>query len=152
MKVSDFSVDWKSVRGKTYEFLETVPEEKIMWRPHKDLGTFGMQIRHMGVSQKAYINGIKNGRIDYENKVYNKDIEKSKKKAITFLKDMDKELIDVLKSADKNKEIEFHDGVYGFKKVSLGTVLEWLLQHEAYHQGVFTCYGRLAGLGKFRLM
>ena len=110
MKVEEFIEDWKAFRGKTYEFLETVPIDKMSWRSHKDLGTFGMQIRHIGVLQRAYINGIKSG------------------------------------------EIDFHDGVYGIMNVDVETVLDWLLQHEAYHQGIFTCYGRLAGLGKFRLM
>ena len=151
MKISDFIKEWKDVRGKTYEFLETIPESKITWKPHKDLGTFGMQIRHLGVSQRAYINGIKSGRIDFNDKSYNKEVETNKTKAINFLKEQDKELIKLLKSI-KNKKIEFHDGVYGINKVDVETVLEWLLQHETYHQGLFTCYGRLAGLGKFRLM
>ncbi len=152
MGIIDFLASWKSCRGKTYEFLETIPEDKITWKPHKDLGTFGMQIRHIGVSQQAYINGMKSGKIDFKNKKYDKDVELDKKKAISFLKSIDKELITFLDSADVNKKIEFHDGVYGVSTISLGTVLEWLMQHESYHQGIFTCYGRLAGLGKFRLM
>jgi hypothetical protein len=28
-------------------------------------------------------------------------------------------------------------------------LLTYLQSHELYHQGIFTCYGRLAGLGKF---
>jgi len=152
MNIQSFIQDWKEVRGKTYEFLETISENKINWSPHKDLGTFGMQIRHMSISQRAYIRGIQSGTINFKDKSYDKEIEKSKTKAIAFLKQQDKELIDVLKKVKENKKIEFHDGVYGVKKVTVETVLDWLMQHEAYHQGIFTCYGRLVGLGKFRLM
>lgn len=152
MKIKDFIQDWKEVRDKTYEFLETVPQDKMNWSPHKDLGTFGMQIRHIGVSQRAYITGIKSGKIDFSDKNYDKEVEKDKIKAINFLKQMDEELIIVLKSVKGDKMIEFHDGVYGIKKIPVEIVLDWIIQHETYHQGIFTCYGRLAGLGKFRLM
>ena len=60
-ELKQFKEDWKQIRSKTYEFLETVPQSKISWSPHKDLGTFGMQIRHIGVSQRAYIKGINSG-------------------------------------------------------------------------------------------
>jgi uncharacterized damage-inducible protein DinB len=152
MDKKDFVKSWKAVRGKTYEFLETVPSNRISWRPHKDLGTFGMQIRHIGVSERAYIKGIRSGKIDFNDKTYDKKIEKDKNKAIDFLKKQDKELIQLLKSSSFNKKIEFHDGVYGVSTATVETILYWLIEHETYHQGVFTCYGRLAGLGKFRLM
>ena len=151
-KIKSFIEDWKEVRGKTYEFLQTVPEDKINWRPHKLLGTFGMQIRHIGVSQRAYINGIKSGKIDFDDKSYDKEVETDKTKGIDFLKQMDKELFEVLDTIGEDKKLEFHDGVYGAKETDVETVLEWLMQHETYHQGIFTCYGRLAGLGKFTLM
>ena len=152
MRIADFTKDWEEIRGKTYEFLGTIPENKITWRPHKDLGTFGMQIRHLGTSQRAYIEGIKSGKIDFHDKVFDKEIEKNKSKAIEFLKGLDDELVALLKKTKESKKIEFHDGVYGIKKVYIENILDWLIQHETYHQGIFTCYGRLAGLGKFRLM
>src|SRR3989344_2310424 len=82
MKISDFLHDWKEIRGKAYEFLEKIPENKMMWSPHNDLGSIGMQIRHMGVSQRAYINGIRSGTINFNDKTYNKEVEKNKAEAI----------------------------------------------------------------------
>src|SRR3989344_5389638 len=112
MKITEFPRNWKEIRGKTYEFLESVPENKITWRPHKDLGTFGMQIRHLGTSQKAYIEGIKSGKIDFHNKKFDKEIEENKSKAIEYLKNLDNEIIALVKNTKENKKIEFHDGVY----------------------------------------
>jgi uncharacterized damage-inducible protein DinB len=150
--VSDFIKDWKSVRGKTYEFIATVPDDKMAWSPHEHLGTFGMQLRHMAVSQRAYIAGMKSGKIDFSDKSYDKSIEADKAKAVSTLKNLDTELIISLDSGEYKDMIEFHDGVYGIKKVGIEKVLHWLMEHETYHQGVLTCYGRLAGLGKFRMM
>lgn len=150
--ISDFIKDWKSVRGKTYEFIATVPEDKMGWKPHEHLGTLGMQLRHIAVSQRAYISGIKSGKIDFNDKSYDKAIETDKDKAVSTLKALDTDLIILLDSGEYKENIEFHDGVYGTRTVGVEKVLQWLMQHETYHQGVLTCYGRLAGLGKFRMM
>ena len=149
---TEFIKDWKQIRGKTLEFLESLPEELIMWRPNELLGTFGMQIRHMCKSQEAYIKGVKSGRIDFSDKKYDKSIEKDKKKLLSWMNKLDKELISLVKKEQMSKQVVFIDGVYGEQKVPLSMILTWLIQHETYHQGVFTCYGRLAGLGKFTFM
>ena len=152
-QIKSFIEDWKQIRGKTYEFLEKLPESKMEWKPHELLGTFGMQLRHIGKSQEAYIKGLKKGKIDFEDKYFNPEIETNKELAIQNLKDLDKELFNFLETVeDINKEILFIDGVHGELKPSLIEVLQWLKEHEFYHQGIFTCYGRLAGLGKFTFM
>lgn len=150
--LSDFIKEWKSVRGKTYEFIATIPDDKMSWKPHEHLGTFGMQLRHMGVSQRAYVNGMRNGKVDFSDKSYDKELETDKAKIVAFLKNLDTELIIMLDSGEYKESIEFHDGVYGIKKAGPEKVVNWLMEHETYHQGVLTCYGRLAGLGKFRMM
>ena len=152
MDVKDWIEDWKEVRGKTLEFLEKLPEEKMTWRPHKLLGTFGMQIRHIIKSQESYVKGITIGKIDFSDKKFDKELETNKQKALDYLKKLDNELIRLLSSLDQNKKIIFVDGVYGEQKIPLTTVLSYLTNHEVYHQGIFTCYGRLAGLGKFTFM
>ena len=150
--IQEFLKDWKQIRGKTLDFLQTMPQEKMTWRPHELLGTFGMQIRHIGKSQEAYIKGIKSGKIDFSDKKFDPEIEKSKEKALLHLKKLDEELIKTVSDANPEKEIIFIDGVLGELHIPLRTVLSYLTDHEYYHQGIFTCYGRLAGLGKFLFM
>ena len=144
--------EWNTVRRKTYEFLETVSDEKMIWRPHELLGTFGMQLRHMIKSQESYIKGIKSGKIDFSEKSFEKELETNKQRAVETLKDLDNQLIDLIKTESLDKEITFVDGVHGEMKIPLSTVIAYLVDHEFYHQGIFTCYGRLAGLGKFTFM
>jgi uncharacterized damage-inducible protein DinB len=152
MKIQNFVEDWAFVRGKTLEFLATIPDDKMTWKPHDQLGTFGMQIRHVIKSQEAYLNGMKNETVEFSNKKFDPALETDKQKAIDYLKKLDGELIDFLNTADENKEIIFVDGVIGEKKIPITTVLDYMINHEIYHQGIFTCYGRLAGLGKFLFM
>ena len=151
-QIKEWVEDWKEVRGKTLEFLKSLPEDKITWRPHELLGTFGMQIRHICISQRAYINGIKKGKLDFEDKEFDTELETNKERALSYLEKLDKELIETLEPLNADKEIIFVDGIYGESKVPLITILSYLTNHESYHQGVFTCYGRLAGLGKFTFM
>ena len=151
-KLKNAFEDYLLVREKTYEFLKTLPQEKMTWKPHKLLGTFGMQLRHMSKSQHAYIKGITTGRLDFEDKQAPLGIEKDKEKAIKHLKKLDKELARALEKLKHDTKILFVDGVHGTFKVSIATALSYLADHEFYHQGIFTCYGRLAGLGKFTFM
>lgn len=148
--MQDLIDEWREVRAKTYEFLEGLPQERMAWRPHEILGTFGMQLRHMIVSERAYIEGLLSGTISFDEKGYDEAWETRKEAAIEQLREMDKRLLAALSSA--KEEIVFDDGVFGKVTVDPATVLRWLIQHETYHQGIFTCYGRLTGMGKFRFM
>lgn len=151
-EIKTFVKSWKSIRGRTLEFLNKIPEDKWTWKPHPLLGTFGMQVRHMCKSQEAYINGMKKGTINFSDKKFNSSVETNKKKAMAWMNKLDKDLSLFLRKADPNKKIIFLDGVEGKTEVELKTALDYLMDHEFYHQGIFTCYGRLAGLGKFLFM
>ena len=95
---------------------------------------------------------MKNGKVIFDVKTPGSDVEKNKSAAITRLQEVDRDLEAFLHKADPDSQIKFIDGVYGEQNVSLSTVLRYLLDHEMYHQGILTCLGRLAGLGKFRFM
>lgn len=151
-EIEGFWKEWQSVRGRTLKFLESVPKDKWTWKPHGLLGTFGMQVRHIGVSQRAYLEGIRSKKVEFSNKQFDKELESSKDKAIAWLKELDKELYELLNKQNPEEQIVFVDGVEGEHTVSLLMVLSYLSDHEFYHQGIFTCYGRLAGLGKFTFM
>ena len=144
--------DYKDTRERTIKFLESVPEGKWTWKPHKLLGSFGMQVRHMTNSEKSYIKGVMKGKIDFSEKSFDKEIETNKKKGINRLKELDKELFKLIESIDSNKKIIFVDGVAGTSEETLSNILHYLIEHEFHHQGIFTCYGRLAGMGKFLFM
>ena len=152
MTIKDFKPDWNFVRGKTLEFLNSVPDENMTWKPNDELGTFGMQVRHIIVSQGAYISGLQSGKIDFSKKDFEPEWEKNKERALAKLKKIDEELFKILDTISEDKEILFVDGIIGEKRIPASTVLDYILQHEIYHQGIFTTYGRLAGLGKFRFM
>jgi len=151
--VNDLIDDYKEIRVRTLEFLHKVPEEKWTWKPHELLGSFGMQVRHMSTSQQSYVEGIKKGKIDFTQKDYDKELETNKTKAIERLYELDVqffELIDSMKDFDK--KIVFVDGVSGTTDENLLNVINYMIEHEFYHQGIFTCYGRMAGMGKFLFM
>ncbi len=152
-KIKELLEEYQEIRERTIEFLESIPNEKWTWKPHKLLGSFGMQVRHMTTSQNSYIQGIKRGRIDFSSKEFNRELEVNKKLAIEKLKELDKELNQTIKSLKNHKKsITFVDGVAGTTEVQIEEIIHYLMGHEYYHQGIFTCYGRIAGLGKFLFM
>jgi len=53
---------------------------------------------------------------------------------------------------DFNRKIIFVDGVSGTSEETLTNIINYMIEHEFYHQGIFTCYGRIAGMGKFLFM
>ena len=152
-EVKNILDDYKEIRNRTIQFLEKVPKERWTWKPHELLGSFGMQVRHMSTSQQSYLEGIKKGKIDFSQKEFDKEIETNKEKAIKRLKELDKELTKLINSMnDFNKKITFVDGVSGTSEATLANILNYMIDHEFYHQGIFTCYGRLVGMGKFLFM
>ena len=151
--IKDLIEDYKSIRDRTIKFLKKVPDDKWTWKPHELLGSFGMQVRHISTSQQSYVEGIKKGKIDFSQKEFDKEIETNKDKAIKRLKELDKELFDLIGSIkDFNKKITFVDGVSGTSEETLTNIINYMIEHEFYHQGIFTCYGRLAGMGRFLFM
>ena len=83
-------------------------------------------------------------KIDFSQKDFDKEIETNKDKAIERLKKLDKELFDLINSIkDYDKKIIFVDGVSGTSEETLTNVINYMIEHEFYHQGIFTCYGRL---------
>ena len=146
--------EWRLVRGKTLEFLETMPEDLMAWRPggNELLGTFGMQLRHLGKSQEAYLIGIKTGAITFSDKQFDPAIETDKRAALAYLERLDADMLAVLESIETSDVEILFKGSGEEKKISLTTVLWYLIEHEVYHHGIFTCYGRMAGLGKFTFM
>ncbi len=143
--------DWKDVRGKTLEFLELLPQEHMSWRPHEQLGTFGMQLRHLAKVQEAYLVGMKTGTITFTDKQFDAAIETDKSAALRFLEQVEADMQATLAAMDDTMTVQFIDSA-GERTISLRTVLQYLINHEIYHQGIFTCYGRLAGLGKFTFL
>jgi len=151
--IKELLEDYNDIRDRTIKFLEKVPEEKWTWKPHELLGTFGMQVRHMTTSQQSYVEGIKKGKIDFSQKTFDKEIETNKEKAINRLKELDKELSELIDSTkDFHKKIVFVDGVSGTSEEDLTNIINYMIEHEFYHQGIFTCYGRISGMGKFLFM
>ncbi len=138
--------EWSEVRGKTLEFLEGLQNEQFAWRPAPQLGTFGMQIRHLAKVQEAYVIGMKTGRVVFGDRNFDPEVETDKQKALAYVEKVDADLLAMLEAwQDPGVEIVILDNT-GEKKLSLLTVLQYVLHHELYHQGIFTCYARLAGI------
>lgn len=132
--------EWQSMRQLTLDLLDAIPEEKLDFAVGKNMGSLGKQFRHIGDVQLCYSEAIKTGKISFSN--YKKDysIENSRKKLKSFLQEVDKEMLKLIKENLQIKIDWFGD------KLSLENHMNALIQHEILHQGELIVYARTLGL------
>ena len=132
--------EWQSMRQLTLDLLEAIPKEKLDFTVGKNMGSLGKQYRHIGDVQLCYSEAIQTGKISFSN--YKKDysIENSKEKLKSFLQEVDKEMLKLIKENPQTKIDWFGD------KLSLENHMNALIQHEILHQGELIVYARILGL------
>ncbi len=140
-----FIKDWRWVRGLTYEFIKMIPTEKLMFSPHKDFGSLGRQLRHVADIQECYLKGFINGELDFKNRRRDRSMEHNQKKLLKFFEDLDEKLYKFL-STHTEKELDnviIWNVWENLPNPTIKECLLYLIEHEVYHQGIWTLYGKL---------
>jgi hypothetical protein len=52
--IETFEANWRFVRGRTYEFIDAVPDDRWEFSPHARYAPFHKQVRHMVCVQGVY--------------------------------------------------------------------------------------------------
>ena len=139
-----FLGDWEYSRKDTIKFIETVPEDKLGFSPHKDWGSIGRQLRHMADVQECYIKAIDTKKVTFQNKRKDYSMETDKQKLIDYMKKLDKQLKEKIKKLSENDLLTKVD----WEEVgnpSIAVMLNYMKDHEIYHQGILQVYASLAG-------
>ena len=139
-----FFGDWEYSRKDTIKFIETVPEDKLGFSPHKDWGSIGRQLRHMADVQECYIKAIDTKKVTFQNKRKDFSMETDKQKLIDYMKKLDKQLKEKIKKLSENDLLTKVD----WEEVgnpSIAVMLNYMKDHEIYHQGILQVYASLAG-------
>ncbi len=149
MDKKQFLEDWKYVRGNTIKFIHSVPDNKLSFSPHKNWGTIGKQLRHLADVQDCYLKSIKAGKVSFDNKRKNYEIEKSKKRLLDDMNQRDVELSNVLsKMSGKQLQKKLLWAEVGNSSIIIA--LTYMKEHEIYHQGILQLYADLAGFKTLR--
>ena len=144
-----FLRDWNHTRTNTFKFIESIPNNKIVFSPHKDWGSIGRQLRHMADVQDCYIKAIGTRKITFRNKRRDYSMETSKEKLIKYMKELDKKLkekIQHMPEKDLLKKVDWKEA--GNPPVIV--MLTYMKEHEIYHQGILQVYASLAGFPTIR--
>ena len=144
--------DWNWTRGLTYKFIDSIPPEKLSFSPSREFGSTGKQLRHMGAVQECYLQGMTAGKIDFSKRRRDEAIEKSAGLIVKYFQKLDTDLKQLLESIGDNdleKEIEWivwED----LPNPSLYQVLNYMNQHEIFHQGILQLSASVAGFKTVR--
>ena len=139
-----FLGDWEYTRNNTFKFIESIPNNKIGFSPHKDWGSIGRQLRHIADVQECYLNAIDTKKVTFQNKRKDYSMETDKDKLIRYMKDLDKRLkekIQKMSEKDLLKKVDWEE----VGNPSIIVMLTYMKEHEIYHQGILQVYASLAG-------
>ena len=140
-----FLEDWKHTRNNTLRFIDSIPNKKLSFKPHRNFGTLGKQLRHLADVQECYLKGIKTGVIEFSRKRKDFSMETDKQKLINYFRQQDKDLILMLKimhETDLRKNIIWKE----CGKPTIYSTLIYMKEHEIFHQGIFNYALNLQGL------
>jgi uncharacterized damage-inducible protein DinB len=139
-----FESAWKVTRGLTYDLLDALSEQDLLFTPGEKLGPFWKQFRHVGSCQECYLEALKESKVEfkYEDKGYVGGASRSKLKK--YLKRLDKKLF---KEIEDFSESDWTKGIFWSEdyKPTVYEHLMNLVQHETLHHGEWIVYVFLGG-------
>lgn len=133
-------------------FLESLPEG-IYTRPCADLfeSTIGGHMRHSLDHYTALANGLKTGKVDYDNRDREERLEVDLSAAITRLKGL-MEILELIgtEELDLRMQIRMDDGGDStWSSTSLCRELQFLLSHTIHHYALIVSIGKHFGVGEY---
>lgn len=142
-KLKEFLNSWQFRRRRIFDLLANATEEDLSFSPGGGMGTLAKQFRHLSNVQHVYLEAIKDGKINFSKKIYDKSFDE-KEKLIEILKAEDKYMVELLAGlSDQDWEKEIDWG--GTHNPKVEEHLDWLIGHETLHQGQLIIYWKLLG-------
>lgn len=140
-EIVTFETGWQFVRGLTYEFIDTVPEERWEFTPHPRYAPFCKQVRHMVCVQGVYIAGLRDRATDFGAKHSHYGGPLDRASLVAALHRKDEDLRAALREIPDEGEIVIE--FYG--PSPLASYLSAIPLHEGIHQGQWSFYATLGG-------
>jgi len=144
-----FLADWDYTRSNTLKFIESIPNNKLDFSPNKNFGSLGRQLRHLADVQGCYIKALDTRKVTFQNKKKDYSLENDKQKLINYFNDLDKEMknkLKRLKEKDLLKKVDWKE----VGNPNMISMLNYMKEHEIYHQGILQLYAELAGFKTLR--
>lgn len=145
--IIDFEKTWFYTRKITTDFLDAIPDDKWDYTHHPKYASLSKQFRHMTCVYGVYIDGFKNGAVDFSKKHshYTGSLDRTAIKMDLSTKD--NELREVLKTFNQDRVDHFKLDFFGVN-MTFSEYTHVLIQHECMHIGIWS---NMAAFGGFEL-
>ena len=122
-------------RRRTRDLLQLLSDADLSFSPGPDQSPFWKHFRHIGRVQENYTDALASKKIAFSPRTAHYSGGLKKDSLLTYLQELDKRMLALLKSADSNLVIDW----YG-ESVTLEQHLIRLAEHEVLHHGQFILY------------
>jgi len=135
---------WKFHRGLALDILKSLTNNQLKLTVGKNMGTLGMQFRHILKIEIEYLEAIKNKKVAPVEEKLDKDLWTSKEALITVFNDVETRMTESLNSLEsEDPEKYMIDWTHwSMDKMNLIDHIQALADHNNLHNGEIIVYAR----------
>jgi uncharacterized damage-inducible protein DinB len=141
--VESYSNYLESIRRRTLNYVRAVPADKMEWSPKAGEFTCGEIIRHIGATEKMYVNVFANGVWHYDE--HDHEQAGSLDEVIADLELIHVEALKTLRAVSDSELLQPRPTVEG-GPIKAWRLLMMLVEHEVHHRSQLAVYLALMGV------
>ena len=133
---------WKFHRGLALDILQSLNEDQLRLTVGKNMGTLGMQFRHIAKIELEYLDAIKTKKIDPSSNRLEKSISNSKESLLNVFDETEKELAELLNPIQDPESFMIDWTHWDIKEMNLIDHIQALADHNNLHNGEIIVYAK----------
>ncbi len=134
---------WKFHRDLAFDILKSISDEQLKLTVGENMGTLGMQFRHILKIEIEYLEAIKNKKVAPVERSLNKDLWKSKDALLLIYHDIETRMTELLDSISEDSEKYMIDWKHwSMDEMNLVDHMQALADHNNLHNGEIIVYAR----------
>jgi uncharacterized damage-inducible protein DinB len=141
--VEDFIKYFESIRRRTMNYIEAIPEDKIDWSPQEGQFACGEIVRHIAGAEQMYAGIFTQGRWNYPEDVHHR--RGSLADTIALLDSVHTQSMNALRIMD-DTELSHPRPLIDGSPIKAWRILMMMVEHEIHHRSQLAMYLMLMGV------
>lgn len=139
--------NWSYHNNRTLEFLNFVTQKDLSYKPTSSSKTLGWLLNHVADVREIYVRAFENnGNVSWDEKLENSDNETDIDKLRTYYHSIEDRFNNIIKKVNGEDILNWDE----MDNPTVSLALQYMTEHEIYHQGIWSVY--IEGIGKdFRI-
>ena len=134
---------WRFHRGLAFDILRSLNDEQLKFTVGENMGTLGMQFRHILKIEIEYLEAIKNKIVAPVQEKLDKDLWESKDKLLLISSDIETRMKELLDSISEDPETYMIDWKHwSMDEMNLIDHIQALADHNNLHNGEIIVYAK----------